>query len=327
MMKKPINQAGIWKDRDCDYEKSYICQRNTDLEFDHTPITIPVSGVTSYSDSSYFFIPSKATWEEARKKCKTENSELISILDPYTHSFLWLQVLEYGEPVWIGLNSNMTGGNYKWIDGWKVGFTKWGSGEPKENRACVYLDLDGDWKTGACNQSHLSVCKQSDVLPPTDPPQAPGRCPESKNSPSWIPFRGHCYYISLIMKDWPGASMRCNQLGATLVSIEDLIELKFLTRHLEQLESFRPGFWIGLFKNVDGEWIWVDDTAVDFVNWKKGEPVGESYHKDCAVLNSEEGEWFTSRSSSNREFICKKKKIPEAEPNVTSLEKKGRTIS
>lgn len=47
------------------------------------------------------------TWEEARKNCKNKSSELASILDAYSQSFLWLQILKYGEPVWIGLNSEV----------------------------------------------------------------------------------------------------------------------------------------------------------------------------------------------------------------------------
>lgn len=46
-------------------------------------------------------------WEEARKNCQDKSGELASILDAYIHSFLWIQMLKYGKPVWIGLNSNM----------------------------------------------------------------------------------------------------------------------------------------------------------------------------------------------------------------------------
>lgn len=55
-----------------------------------------------------------------------------------------------------------TGGYYKWTSNWKTRYTKWAAGEPKENSACVYLDLDGTWKTASCNESYFSVCMISD---------------------------------------------------------------------------------------------------------------------------------------------------------------------
>lgn len=51
------------------------------------------------------------------------------------------------------------------------------------------------------------------VIVPTEPPQLPGRCPESEDK-AWIPFHGHCYYIeSSATKSWPKASLDCIRLG------------------------------------------------------------------------------------------------------------------
>lgn len=71
------------------------------------PTTNPSSGFAHYSDSSYSFISSEMQWEEARKNCQDISAELASISDAYIHSFLWIQMLKYGKPVWIGLNSNI----------------------------------------------------------------------------------------------------------------------------------------------------------------------------------------------------------------------------
>lgn len=69
--------------------------------------TVPIPGFIQYGNSSYSLISSKKDWEEAHKNCKAEHSELASILDAYTQSFLWLHMLKFKEPVWIGLNSNV----------------------------------------------------------------------------------------------------------------------------------------------------------------------------------------------------------------------------
>lgn len=65
-----------------------------DFAFDH-------SGGISYSVTH-----SKMNWEEAQKNCNSNASELASILDPYSQALLFLLAQEYGEPLWIGLNSN-----------------------------------------------------------------------------------------------------------------------------------------------------------------------------------------------------------------------------
>lgn len=65
-----------------------------DFAFDH-------SGGISYSVTR-----SKMNWEEAQKNCNNNASELASILDPYSQALVFLLTQEYGEPLWIGLNSN-----------------------------------------------------------------------------------------------------------------------------------------------------------------------------------------------------------------------------
>lgn len=57
---------------------------------------------------------------------------------------------------------SQTNGRYEWIDNWRMKYTKWAEGEPKQKIGCVYLDIAGAWKTGSCNESYFSVCKKAD---------------------------------------------------------------------------------------------------------------------------------------------------------------------
>ncbi|XP_074840934.1 macrophage mannose receptor 1-like [Carettochelys insculpta] len=315
MIKNPTAEAGKWKDADCKTKKSYICQRNADPKLYNSQPTVPVSGFTHYCNSSYSLISSRMTWEEAQNNCKAEYSELASILDPYAQSFLWLQVLKIGQPVWIGLNSNVTDGIYKWTDNWKIKYSKWASEEPKKKSACVYLDVDGTWKTGSCGESYFSVCKRSDVVAPTDPPQLPGKCPASTTHRSWVPYHGHCYSVeSSSMESWPRSSMECIRLGATLISIKNSAEMNFLINYLNAFAEDSRQFWIGMYKNVDGEWKWIDNSAVDFVNWKKGEPT-DGYQEQCVDMDASDGGWRSYHCSAGKRFICKMPKITEVEPS------------
>uniref|UniRef100_A0A8C3CN55 C-type lectin domain-containing protein n=1 Tax=Cairina moschata TaxID=8855 RepID=A0A8C3CN55_CAIMO len=256
---------------------------------------------------SYSVTRSRMNWEEAQKSCNNNASELASILDAYSQSLLFLIAQEYGEPLWIGLNSNMTKGTYQWTDRWRLVYSKWSSGEPKQALACVYLDTDGTWKTASCREKFFSVCKKSDVMAPTEPPQLPGKCPESKGHKSWVPFHGHCYYFEATRKkSWSQARQECMRLVADLVSVGDYTEANFLAETIKILHGKSPNFWIGLKKNDIGQWVWTK-SAVDFVSWQTGEPANERF-KDCGEVCAFTGHWKSNVCSFRKGYICKKAK-------------------
>ncbi|XP_058675062.1 macrophage mannose receptor 1-like isoform X1 [Ammospiza caudacuta] len=314
-----MKSDGRWRDDSCDNERGYVCQMNSLPSQPELPTTNPASGFTRYGDSSYSIISSEMQWEEARRNCQNKSADLASISDAYIHSFLWIQMLKYGKPVWIGLNSNMTGGYYKWTNNWKTRYTKWAAGEPKENNACVYLDLDGTWKTASCDESYFSVCMISDEIIPTDPAELPGDCPEGDELQAWIPFHDHCYYLEASAgRTWGLASLECARLGATLVSVENTDESHFLTRKIQPLGNKVGGFWIGLYQNVEGQWLWLDNTVLDFVNWEEKELDVE--HK-CVEITAPSGYWDKSDCSAEKGFICKK---PKVEPNGSPRKQKGK---
>ncbi|ETE61036.1 Macrophage mannose receptor 1, partial [Ophiophagus hannah] len=139
---------------------------------------------------------------------------------------------------------------------------------------------------------------------PSEIPQLPGKCQTSKNSQiSWIPFRGHCYKIFLLMESWPAASMMCSHIG---------------------------------------EWIWQDKSEVAFVNWNEqqlrislqfdGEEGIEEFFDKCVYMNSNSGQWFTGHCGEyrSRAFICKRNKITEEstiKPTKISVQKGGELLS
>lgn len=52
-------------------------------------------------------------------------------------------------------------GYFRYIDGWNLKFTSWAEGEPSSDKPCVYLDVDGKWRTAFCNRTMNSVCMQT----------------------------------------------------------------------------------------------------------------------------------------------------------------------
>ncbi|XP_033854652.3 macrophage mannose receptor 1-like [Acipenser ruthenus] len=301
--------VGHWKNVDCLEVKGFICQKNYDPNFSNPPTTVPPKGYVQFGTSSYRIIKQKLKWDEARRQCKAEDADLASILNTMMQSFIMLQAEKYGEPLWIGLNSNVTEGYFRWTDNWRLSYSRWAPTEPINNIACVYMDNDGTWKTAPCSDTYYSVCKQSKEIPPTDPPQLPGKCPEPKKSKVWIPFRGHCYLFQSASTDnWPHASMECLRMGGALLSIEDTAEARFIEENIEILQDRVKSLWIGLYKNVDGNWLWIDNSVVDYVNWNPGES-GKS--KDCVELHTVSGKWHHLNCNSYRGYICKTSKIIE----------------
>lgn len=79
----------------------------TDPKLFKSPATVLDFAFDPSSEFSYSVTHSKMNWEEAHQNCNNNASELASILDPYSQALLFLFAKEYGEPLWIGLNSNM----------------------------------------------------------------------------------------------------------------------------------------------------------------------------------------------------------------------------
>ncbi|XP_071591214.1 macrophage mannose receptor 1-like isoform X2 [Heliangelus exortis] len=317
MTKRSVDKAGYWENTDCEQKKSYICQMDSKAELFHST-TAPDSDFIHYDNSSYLIIPSKMNWEEARKACKEKSSELASIFDFYSNIFLMLQAEKYGEPLWIGLNSNVTHGYYRWTDKRKMNFSRWYYHEPKHQIACVYLELHGTWRTASCNEKHFPVCKKSEDTLPSDPPQDIGECPDHI---SWIPFRSHCYNFNSNQMSWALSLAQCIQSGGVLTSVEDLAESNFLIDHANSYTSKTSGFWIGMYRNVKGQLLWQDNSPLDFVNWDEGQPSEEQLDY-CVELSASTGSWSILPCSSQKGFICKKTKtIPKAAENMKDSKK------
>ncbi|XP_072010311.1 macrophage mannose receptor 1 isoform X2 [Engystomops pustulosus] len=310
MKRGVVLDAGAWTEEECELNKGYICQKSPDPSIPVAPTKPSTTNQYKYKDASYKFVKTKMKWDEARRVCKSSDSELVSILDEYTTSYLKLHLAEHKEPFWIGLTStNKTGDMYRWIDNWRLRYTKWAAGEPKKRNACVYVDVDGEWKTASCDVNYSAICKQTNVIAPTDPPQKPGKCPEIGGK-TWIPFRGHCYLIeSSYTRNWAQSSMECLRNGANLASVEDSIESDFLFHHIELLSDRVKSFWIGLYRNVEEKWLWLDSTPMDFVNWNTGEPSDQS-DEDCVEVYATKGTWNNIYCTSYKGYICKKPKVP-----------------
>ncbi|XP_067869491.1 macrophage mannose receptor 1 [Heterodontus francisci] len=312
--------AGAWRNDYCELKRGYICQKYKDRALTLGATTMAAPNYVNYANNSYKIITVKLKWQDARKVCEAEGAQLASIINGFENAFLILEAIKLGEKLWVGLNGNETSRQYTWIDGWRLRYSKWEAGEPKINNGCVFMNLDGVWETSKCDNEYYAACKKSSVKAPIEPPQLPGKCPEIMMSKSWVPFHGHCYlFETTSTRNWASASLECIRLGASLVSIETTAESNFLFHSTEMVADKASSFWIGMYRNVEGEWLWLDNNVVDFVNWNKGEP-SDQRNEDCVEMYSDSNYWNNAPCSMYKSYICKMPKIVELTEAPSQLE-------
>ncbi|XP_070961448.1 macrophage mannose receptor 1-like isoform X1 [Oncorhynchus clarkii lewisi] len=300
-------QTGMWKVEDCLVSRGFICKRNIDSQIVVPATTESTKTFYKLGNDSFKLVVQKMNWDEARRQCKADDAEMASILNPITQAFITMQIQKYNGPVWIGLNNNLTEGHFKWVDNWPLSYTKWGEDEPKNNIACVYMDTDAKWKTGDCSNTYSSLCKRSPDIAPSQPPQLPGNCPEPKKRKTWVPFRGYCYaFLNSVVDNWAHATVECLRMGASLVSVEDPLEASFIQKNLELLQDGSKSFWIGMHKSHEGDWMWIDNSVVDYTNWKQGMPKSG---EQCVEIQSDSGLWSTNSCNRYKSYICKTAKV------------------
>ncbi|XP_002722072.2 low affinity immunoglobulin epsilon Fc receptor isoform X3 [Oryctolagus cuniculus] len=100
-------------------------------------------------------------------------------------------------------------------------------------------------------------------------------CPEN-----WVHFQRKCYYFGEGSKQWIHARYACDNLQGRLVSIHSQEEQDFLSKHVS-----KRGSWIGLRDlDIEGEFIWVDGSRMDYSNWNPGEPNNGGQGEDCVMM-------------------------------------------
>ncbi|KAI4901983.1 hypothetical protein NFI96_029748, partial [Prochilodus magdalenae] len=98
--------------------------------------------------------------------------------------------------------------------------------------------------------------------------------------PDWTYFETSLYYVSTEKKNWSDSRQDCTQRGADLVVINSRGEQDF-TERLRRGEKA----WIGLTDSVtEGNWKWVDGSALTTGFWRRGEPNSRVGDEDCVVI-------------------------------------------
>ncbi|XP_030257783.1 macrophage mannose receptor 1-like [Sparus aurata] len=317
----PLLGIGKWIPKSCNDTNGYICHQNVDPSLpDSAEPTISSDYVRIFNDTIKV-VTQPMTWDAAKTHCEDDDAKLASIRNEWTQAYVELLALNLKAPLWIGLNRNKTKGLFRFIDGWFMSFTRWAYNEPSRERFCVYVDVDGKWKTAHCNQTMNSVCMKSTDVPPTESSEHPGVCPEDPDllhtgrNYFWQPFKGYCYIFFTESKRWSDAAHNCVTHGGWLTSIEDPSEQEFIENNMKIFQDSQTFFWTGLYKNHKGEWLWLDGTVMDYTNWGEGQPTDHSY----GGIATSDGKWKASYQRYNRPYICKTPKVMPPTPSQSTV--------
>ncbi|XP_040911920.1 macrophage mannose receptor 1-like [Toxotes jaculatrix] len=306
---------GKWIPVSCNDTNGFVCLQNPDPSLpDSAEPTVPTDYNKIFNDSIKV-VTQPMTWDEAKKHCEDDGANLASLRNEWSQIYVELMALNLKAPLWIGLKEKKTNGYFSFIDGWHVTFTHWGKNEPSMDRPCVYVDVDGKWKTANCNQTINSVCMKSTDVPPTESSVFPGVCPDDPSQNLyWLPFKGNCYIFFAVEKQWGHAATSCAGHGASLASIEDLSEQEFIQSNLETFKDSYSSFWIGLFKNHKGDWLWLDKTVLEYTHWQEDQP----NHNIYGGISTSDGKWKAELKWYDRPYICKTPKVLPAKPTPSA---------
>jgi len=115
----------------------------------------PPEDATVFNVHAYKFFPNVLTWHEAKGRCEELGGHLPIIDSDAENSFVAeLAKKSIAAPapmdgVWIGATDEQKEGDWKWIDGKPLAFTKWGPGQPnnkqnEEHYLMLYL-AEREW--------------------------------------------------------------------------------------------------------------------------------------------------------------------------------------
>ncbi|KAK9514232.1 hypothetical protein VZT92_027712 [Zoarces viviparus] len=100
-------------------------------------------------------------------------------------------------------------------------------------------------------------------------------CPDKKCQPclrDWILFQEKCYLFyskDPPWKTWKESQEYCQKAAADLVVVDNLHEQEFISNHIKYYYDNCHGYWLGLYKTEDNNWVWVDGRNDTLGYWLK----------------------------------------------------------
>lgn len=127
--------------------------------------------------------------------------------------------------------------------------------------------------------------------------------------------------------DWRSANLKCLQMNANLLKIDDVVADLKLTQYMNSFYPEVNSYWIGLRKLLDEfnqeKWTWSTNSTlyndVSWWPWRKSSSSSSSSSNNCVMKKkNEDGYFMTSCDSGNKNsFICQTNTV---DPFVVDLD-------
>lgn len=309
-----LDGNGMWNDEGCTVKRFYVCKR----ENPNPPVVCDEANGWQQFQSSCYKLRSelRKSWVSARSDCVLEGGDLVSITSAEEETYITGRLDPSRFDLWIGYSTlpcttiscqvNPDNSQFAWSDASTSTYTNWGTNQPdlsdKPNGLCTAVIKDdgdeyGKWKTHVCRYERPYMCKRAlNTI-----------CP-----PGWLSFAGNCYWIvnnPNLLTTWHEAFTACSDRGSSLVTIKNQEEQYYINGQLPDFHQVDvPDIWIGLSdKDQDGNFQWVDKTALQFTNWKPGYPKDTTSMWDCGQIytGNYNGKWETTNCNKRLGYICK----------------------
>ncbi|NWH57209.1 MRC1 protein, partial [Geococcyx californianus] len=262
---------------------------------------------------------SALTWHQARKSCKQQNAELLSITEISEQAYIGELTKKFSFPFWIGLNTLNFNSGWQWAGGSPFRYLNWAPGKNH-----IYFVIF-EWmlirhkliKPALCSRdlilvSFIFLLQNSSkncilILEETRP---------IKCTDGWWPYAGHCYSIQREPKLWKDALTSCKEQDGDLASVHNIAEHSFV---LSQL-GYKPTeeLWLGLNAlKTHFYFEWSDKTPVMFTKWQRRHPTYTSGLEHCVVMKGQDGYWATEVCDKQLGYICKKKPSSQSSEKET----------
>ncbi|XP_042301184.1 secretory phospholipase A2 receptor isoform X2 [Sceloporus undulatus] len=302
-----FNSMGKWDLENCKKTNGFVCQKAQDTSrYTLDPsVMYPIPNTLEYANRTYILINGNMTWYMALKTCKENGADLVSIADHYHQAFLTIIINRLGYSHWIGLFISDNGLSTEWSDGTKPYFTFWADVEPQTPGSCIYIDVNGRWRSTGCERLlNGAVCHISAKRNLT---ANKGWCDE-KTVP-WIKFENSCYSFSTVFENlnFDEAFEFCKKQGSHLLTIKDEDENTFVLEELYLLRSLVQMIWLNIqFLTDNSTIVWLDGSPVHYSNWGMNEPLlGQTKGNSCTALRATDGVWQVSSCQERKGFVCK----------------------
>jgi len=280
-----------------DYSRKTICGGpiantiiSTGLAEDHPRCR---DGWVPYGEHCYYFNNTRVTWNAAKSICAQmgPSSELATVNYPVINDLIQSKAAEFQMDMWIGLHCQRQNNYFEWVSGDPVLFTNWYTREP--NNWASYEDCveiyghNGKWNDDSCNDlgsTNGYVCRSlKEELPNAPTPSPDPNCPQG-----WTAYRWKCFSAVMVLRwTWNQAKSQCEQLGGSLVRIEDQSEQAFLTASFGLTAG---NYWTDL-NEADGQFRFTNSLAPTFTNWGQNQPASLG-GSSCVVINmTAHGQW------------------------------------